>query len=326
MTTTPPISSLERFAPATDAWRGPVALSPPRADQPDRIAYRALVGPGRYDVMLAPASAKGTATRRLAGKDDRIPVDLAFAPGSGWLACTSTSRTRRRRLHLLSLDDDRHEELEADAWAFKPDGSGLVLMRKGVLVERGLDGSERDRGPIEGDLDPFQPPELAVSPDSGRVAVLTHRKEENAGLIWILDDEGLRLLTDVPGWTARMRAAWSPDNRDLAVYIAHRNVRHSAVIVFYDGEGQGDGVLDTEIGEPIEGLCWAPSGRRIVTSRCEGRNPLRPRLAVIDLEGQRIVLNNPELPPPGRCRFDGDRLVVQAHDAAYRLVLDAERG
>ena len=157
--------------------------------------------------------------------------------------------------------------------------------------------------------------------------MLTHSRDDDAGFIWILDGKGPpRLLSDVPRWTARMRAAWSPDSRDLALYIAHRQVRHSAVIVFYDGAGEGDGVLDSEIGEPIEGLCWTPSGTRIVTSRCEDRSALRPRMTVIDLHPQREALFDLEQPPPGRCRFDGGQLVVEAHDAAYRLVLDQEQG
>jgi len=312
--------TFERFVPAVDAWRGPVCLSP----DAKQLAFRTVRGAGWYDVVLANASGEGASHTRLSGTRDLLPIGLEFAPDGRWLACLATSPQRRRRLHLLSLDEGspRHEVVEAEAYAFKPDGTGVSLLRRGRLVDHAFDGRERDVVAIEGDVDPSLPANISISPDGTRRAVLTHRRDDDAALLWIVEgDRAPRLLSDVPGWVARCRAAWSPDGRDLAVYIAHPAHRHSALIVFYDGAGEGEVFFDSDRAEPIEGLCWAPTGAHLVTTRTPALGVRRPRLMTIDLAARAIADLGDDGPPAGRCRFDGARFVVEAHDAAYRVRL-----
>ena len=305
--------------PPVADWRGPVALSP----DGQTLAFRRERSAVHHDLWVS----RGGQARRVArATADATVVDLAFSPDGQTLAYRTAGR-RGRGVGLVRLDEDVEvAPRPGAAIAFGPHGAQIYDPGAGAIIALDGAGAERVVASIDDDDEPRRPARLAVA--TSRVALVTHRRSEDAASVYIVDPgEAPRVLTDVPGVDARVNALWSPDERDIALQIVHPEHRRSALLVFRDASGGGEVSYAQDLIDATEAPAWSPDGRYIALFR----TPLEAyrrvasgpaALAVVDLEDRRVISLGAPGVPTGRLRFVSERLLaVEAHDGVHFATL-----
>ncbi len=168
---------------------------------------------------------------------------------------------------------------------------------------------------------PAFPPRVAVTADAARIAFTSRRAARDLTEVWVLDDEGVKLLTQVPGAEIHVDPFWSPGGGSIGLHIAHPAQEQSAVILVPKLQGEGEIYYEAELVDPPGAPAWSPSSAFIAFFAVE--RDAAPRLSLIDCRTRAVT---PLLDPgeaPGVPRFlDPHHLAVEGGEAAVVLAFN----
>ena len=127
----------------------------------------------------------------------------------------------------------------------------------------GLPPALRDFAAEQDDGDPQFEPHVAACPDGTRWAFTTRRVEDGLSSVWV----DRRLVTEIPGSAVHPCPFWSPDGRQLGLFVVHLEQERSAMILLPDLRGEGEIVYESALVDFPESPAWSPSGRSIAFLR-----------------------------------------------------------
>jgi len=162
--------------------------------------------------------------------------------------------------------------------AFSPNGASLyflrfAVVRAAVVVRASLSEIPLLGGPERKLLDSLGTG-VSLSPDGTHMAFISSADNPMSGELTIARSDGsdARAIVrphDVAGYITlrsfgnRVRPAWSPDGRDLAVAVRTQAQTHVVVIRADNGQ---EALLGSQSWNSIQNLAWRPDGRSLIVS------------------------------------------------------------
>jgi hypothetical protein len=267
--------------------------------------------------------------RRIASYEDPLSA-LSVSPDGAHLAYllgdARNPPTERRVAWARTTAPREVGRAPGTAFGWSPDKAALYVVdpvEKGLVRHDVEKGKSKRLADVTDDGLQGYPARVVVGPEAQRIAVVGRQALRDLTEVWILSNEGMTLLTQVPGAEIHVHPIWSPGGKTIALHIAHPGQVESAIVIVQKLVGEGELYYESESVDGAIPPAWSPSSRHLAFFP-EGPEGL-PTLSLLDLETRALtaVLDPGEAADATCIRFaDPTHIVLEGGSAAHVLTFD----